>query len=47
MREHLTLEAVEADGADGEAYESLPRSTRMGLLQRGLLAGGRLRSVAS
>lgn len=42
MREHLTLEALDADGAEGEAYGALPRSTRMGLLQRGLLAGGTL-----
>ena len=40
MREHLTLAAADADGAEGEAYDALPRSTRMSLLQRGLVAGG-------
>ncbi len=40
MAEHLTLEAVGADGAEGHAYDALPRSTRMSLLQRGLVAGG-------
>ena len=42
MSDHLTLEAVDADGAEREAYDTLPRSTRMGLLQRGLVAGGTL-----
>lgn len=40
MSDHLTLEAVDADGAVAEAYAELPRSTRMSLLQRGLVAGG-------
>lgn len=40
MSDHLTLEAVDADGAVREAYADLPRSTRMSLLQRGLVAGG-------
>lgn len=42
MSEHLTLEAIDADGAIREAYEELPRSTRMSMLERGLLAGGTL-----
>ncbi len=42
MSEHLTLEAIDADGAIREAYEELPRSTRMSMLKRGLLAGGTL-----
>ncbi|MCY7304501.1 MAG: ferritin-like domain-containing protein [Thermoleophilia bacterium] len=40
MSEHLTLEVIDAEGAETEAYDSLPRSTRMSLLQRGLVAGG-------
>lgn len=40
MSDHLTLEAVDAVGAVREAYEDLPRSTRMSMLKRGLLAGG-------
>ena len=40
MSDHLTLEAVDADGAVRESYEDLPRSTRMSMLKRGLLAGG-------
>jgi hypothetical protein len=42
MSDHLTLEAVDANSGDGESYDALPRSTRMSLLQRGLLAGGSL-----
>jgi hypothetical protein len=42
MSDHLTLEALDANGEDGESYASLPRSTRMSLLHRGLLAGGSL-----
>ncbi len=40
MSEHLTLEVIDAEGAETEAYNNLPRSTRMSLLQRGLVAGG-------
>ena len=40
MSEHLTLEVIDADGAEREEYDNLPRSTRMSLLQRGLVAGG-------
>ncbi|MEO5632943.1 ferritin-like domain-containing protein [Gaiella sp.] len=40
MSDHLTLEVIDADGAEMEAYDNLPRSTRMSLLQRGLVAGG-------
>ena len=40
MSNHLTLEAVDAGGAVREAYEDLPRSTRMSMLKRGLVAGG-------
>ncbi len=40
MSDHLTLEAVDAGGAVREAYEDLPRSTRMSMLKRGLVAGG-------
>jgi len=40
MLNHLTLEAVDADGAAREAYDGLPRSSRMSLLKRALVAGG-------
>ncbi len=40
MSEHLTLEAVDADGAVQEAYNALPRSSRMSLIKRGLVVGG-------
>ena len=40
MPEHLTLETVDVDGAVRQAYDDLPGSTRRGLLQRGLVAGG-------
>jgi len=40
MPEHLTLETVDVDGTVRQAYEDLPASTRRGLLQKGLVAGG-------
>ena len=42
MSDHLTIEAIDTDGAVQEAYEQLPGLTRSALLRRGLFAGGTL-----
>lgn len=42
MPEHLTLEAVDRDGAIQETLDELDRSSRTGFLKRALVAGGAL-----